>query len=186
MKLTTVTGRLLLSGPLVAALCGPASAQTSASFEVTEHDINAGGHSLDASRPTSASFRISQDAIGDAVVRSTLASASYGGNGGFVARYAPPGEVHGVRFLDKINLIWSHEPSAGTYNLYRNALASLPGNFGSCYQSALVAPAFLETDVPPQALGWHYLVTAENRLREEGTKGRTASGVVRSNPSACP
>lgn len=186
MKPTTMTGRLLLAGALVAALRGPASAQTSASFEVTEHVINAGGHPLDASRPASASFRISHGAIGDAAVQRTLSSASYGGNGGFVARYAPPGEVQGVQFLDKIDLSWSHEPSVGAYNLYRNTLASLPGNYGSCYQSALVAPPFGESEVPAQGSGWHYLVTAENRLREEGTKGRTGSGAERSNPAACP
>ena len=186
MKPTTMTGRLLLAGPLLAALCGPASAQSSASFAVTENAINAGGHPLDASRPASASFRVSFGALGDAAVRSTLSSPSYRGDGGFVARYAPPGEVNGVRFLDKTNLIWSDEPSTGTYNLYRNTLASLPGNFGSCYHSALVAPSFGETDVPASGSGWHYLITAENRLREEGTKGRTSSGAARSNLSSCP
>lgn len=181
-----MTVRLLLAGPLLAALCGHAAAQTSASFKVTESVINAGGHPLDANRPASASFRISHGAIGDAAGRGTLSSASYRGDGGFVARYAPPGEVYGVQFLDKINLTWSHEPSVGTYNLYRNTLASLPGNFGGCYQSALAGSQFGETDAPPEGSGWHYLITAENRLREEGTKGHTSSGAERSNPSACP
>ena len=158
---------------LIAALCGPASAQSSASFKVTDHTLNAGGHPLDASPPVSASFKISHGTIGDAA-------------GGFVVRYAPPGEVRGVQFLDKVNLAWSREPSAGTYNLYRNTLASLPGDFGSCYQSALAGPQFGETDAPAQGSGWLYLVTAENRLLEEGTKGNTSSGAVRSNPSACP
>jgi hypothetical protein len=186
MKATTMTGRLLFAGPLLAALCAPASAQTSASFKVTENTINAGGHPLDTSRPASASFRISHGAIGDAAVRNVLSSASYRGDGGFVGRYAPPGEVHDVQFLDKVNLTWSHEPSVGTYNLYRNTLASLPGNYGSCYQSALIGPQFGETDAPAPGTGWLYLVTAENRLREEGTKGHTSSGAMRSNPSSCP
>jgi hypothetical protein len=186
MRPATATGRLLFAAPLIAVLCGPASAQTSASFKVTESVINAGGHPLDASRPGSASFRISHGAIGDAAARSVLSSASYRGDGGFVARYAPPGEVHGVQFLDKINLTWSHEPSVGIYNLYRSTLASLPGNYGSCYQPALVGPPYGETDAPAQGSGWLYLVTAENRLREEGTKGHTSSGAERSNLSACP
>jgi len=186
MKATTMTGRLLLSGPLLVVLCGHAEAQTGASFEVTEHVINAGGHPLDASRPASASFRISHDAVGDAAVRSMFSSASYRADGGFVVRYAPPGEVNGVQFLDKINLTWSHEPSIGTYNLYRNTLASLPGDYGSCYQSALVGPPFGETDAPAPGSGWHYLITAENRLREEGTKGRRSDGVERPNATACP
>lgn len=158
---------------VVPALCGTVEAQTSASFKVTDHTVNAGGHPLDAIRPASASFRISHGAIGDAA-------------GGFVVRYAPPGEVRGLQFLDKINLTWSHEPSAGSYNLYRNTLASLPGNYGSCYQPALIGPPFGETDAPAQGSGWLYLVTAENRLREEGTKGFTGSGAERINPSACP
>ena len=74
----------------------------------------------------------------------------------------------------------------GTYNLYRQTLVSLPGTFGSCYQAALVGPQFGETEVSAQGSGWLYLVTAENRLREEGTKGRTSSGAERSNLSACP
>jgi len=177
---------MVFAVPLLVALCGPASAQTSASFKLTERAINAGGHPLDAIRPASASYRITLGAIGDAAVRNALSSASYRGDGGFVGRYAPPGEVQGVRFLDKTNLTWSHEPSVGTYNLYRNTLASLPGDFGSCYQSALVAPPFGEANAPAQGSGWHYLVTAKNRLREEGTKGRTSIGAERSNLASCP
>lgn len=186
MRPTTRTGRLLGALPLVTALCAPVSAQTSASFKVTESVLNAGGHPLDASRPASASFRISLGAIGDAAVRRVMSSATYRGDGGFVLRYVPPGEVSGVKFLDKINLAWNHEPSIGTYNLYRNTLASLPGNFGSCYQSALAGAQFGETAAPAQNSGWLYLVTAKNRLREEGTKGRTSSGAERGNPSPCP
>ena len=171
---------------LLLALSGYVDAQTSTSFKVTENAINAGGHPLDASRPASASFRISLGTLGDATVPSVPSSASYRGDGGFVARYAPPGEVRGVQFLSKINLTWSHEPSIGTYNLYRNTLASLPGNFGSCYQFALVGPPFGETSAPPPGSGWHYLITAENRLREEGTKGRTSSGTERSDSTPCP
>jgi len=171
---------------LLVALGGHASAQTSASFKLTEQAVNAGGHPPDASRPASASFRISLGAIGDTAGRNALSSASYRGDGGFVVRYTPPGEVQGVRFLDKVNLTWNNEPSIGSYNLYRNTLASLPGNFGSCYQTALVGAAFSENDAPAQGSGWHYLVTAENRLREEGTKGHTSTGAVRNNLAPCP
>ena len=181
MKAATILGGLLL-----AALNGHVEAQTSASFKVTEHTINAGGHPQDAIRPVSASFRVSFGAIGGAAARSTLSSASYAGNGGFVARYAPPGEVQGLRFVDKINLVWNHEPTMGTYNLYRNTLASLPGNFGGCYQPSLIGPQFGEIDVPAQGSGWHYLITAENRLGEEGTKGQMSTGAMRTNASSCP
>jgi len=94
---------------LLAALSGHAQAQTSASFKVTEHVVNSGGHPHDGSRPASASFAISHGAIGDAAGRGILSSASYRGDGGFVVRYAPPGEVNGVRFVDKINLAWNYE-----------------------------------------------------------------------------
>ena len=171
---------------LLVAPCGFVSAQTSASFKLTENVVNAGGNPQGAIRPASASFKISLDAIGGAAPRGALSSASYRGDGGFAARYAPPGEVSGVRFVDKTNLTWSHEPSVGTYNLYRSTLASLPGSFGNCHQSALAGPAFEDANVPAPASGWLYLVTARNRLREEGTKGYTSSGAERSNLSSCP
>ena len=182
-KTTAIAGTIVW---LATVLGGSAAAQTSASFKLTEDVINAGGNPLDGNRPASASFKISHDAIGDAAIRGTLSSASYRADGGFVVRYGPVGEVHGVRFLDGTNLTWNHEPSAETYNLYRSTLASLPGNFGSCLQFGLAGPPFVENAEPEQGSGWYYLVTAENRLRQEGTKGHRSNGAERPNTAPCP
>ena len=176
---------LLLGGWLAAALCGPAAAQTSTSFKLTENVLNAGGNPLDGARPASASFTISYDALGDAVAGSALISASYRAEGGFVIRYRPAGEVHGVRFTDGTSLSWDDGASVGTYNLYRNTLASLPGDLGGCYQSALAGPPFVETATPPSGSGWFYLVTAENLLHQEGSKGHRSDGTERPNAAPC-
>jgi hypothetical protein len=177
---------VLVAGWVVAAVCGPAAAQTSASFKVTESVVHAGGNPLDGARPTSASFRVGHDAIGDGAVGSAMASTSYRAAGGFVGRYRPAGEVPGVRFTDRTSLHWNHDPSARTYNLYRNVLSSLPGNYGSCYQSGLAASPFVEAGAPAQGSGWYYLVTAENLLRQEGTKGQRSDGSERPNAEPCP
>lgn len=179
------TGGMLLGGWLAAALCGPAAAQTSTSLKLTESVLNAGGNPLDGARPASASFRISHDALGDATTGSALISASYRAEGGFVIRYRPAGLVHGVRFTDETSLSWDDEALVGTYNLYRNTLASLPGDFGSCYQSALAGPPFVETATPASGSGWFYLVTAESLLHEEGSKGHRSDGTERPNPAPC-
>ena len=170
---------------LAAALCGPAAAQTSTSFKLTESVLNAGGNPLDGARPVSAGFRISFDALGDTVAGIALTSASYRADGSFVVRYRPAGEVHGLRFTGVTGLAWDDEPSTGTYNVYRNTLASLPGDMGGCHQSALAGPSFVETETPPSGTGWFYLVTAENLLRQEGTKGRSSDGTERPNAIPC-
>jgi hypothetical protein len=47
------------------------------------------------------------------------------------------------------------------------------------------AAAILDA-VPDPGQGFFYLVTARNRLAEEGTKGSTSAGVPRSNAFPCP
>jgi hypothetical protein len=176
---------VLVAAWIVAALSEPAAAQASASFVLSENAIHAGGNPRDGARPESASFRITPDAIGDAAGASSLASDSYRAEGGFVVRYRPPGDVHGVRFTSKVELTWDHEPSSVTYNLYRDTLASLPGGYGSCEGSA-AGPPFVDSGAPAQGAGWYYLVTAENRLWQEGTKGRRSDGTERTNAAPCP
>ncbi len=186
VRLGTAVGTIV--GFLVAALCalsGPAAAQTSASFKLTESVLNAGGNPLDGSRPTSANFRIAFDAIGG-LPGGRLTAPSYRAGGGFVATHAPTGDVLGVRFSGRTTLTWSRDPSAGTYNLYRNTLASLPGDYGSCYAPALTGPPYADAAVPAPGSGWFYLVTARNRLGEEGTKGHRSDGTERVNGTPCP
>jgi len=169
-----------------AVLCGSAAAQTSASFKLAESVINAGGNPRDGSGLASASFGISHDTIGDAAVGPGQNSTTYRAEAGFLVRYAPAGEVHGLRFDGAMSLAWNHEPSAAAYNLYRATLVSLPGSYGSCHQSALADPFFTEAAAPPQGSGWYYLVTAKNRLAQEGTKGAGSDGTERPNPAPCP
>src|SRR5262245_7192539 len=102
-------------------LAPPVVAQTSAGFKLTETAINAGGNPRDGQRPSSASFKVSLDAIGGRAIASFL-SASFHGSGGFVSSYRPPKEVLGVRFNNDFVLAWDGDPSAGTYNLYRATL----------------------------------------------------------------
>jgi hypothetical protein len=164
----------------------PCAAQTSASFKLTEATINNGGNPTQGSTLTSSHFHIKLDAIGDGVVGAGLASASFHSDAGFVADYPPPGEVAGLRFASKTSLLWNDERSVGTYDLYRDLLTNIPGAYGTCYQSALPSASWTESPNPPTNSGWFYLVAAENRLRDEGTKGFVSGGTERSNTAACP
>lgn len=146
--------------------------------------VAAGGHPLQGTRMSSASYRISLDALGD--VSGVRSSASFRLEGGFVSRYAPPGEVKHLGFTTKSHLVWDGERSVGTYNVYRAVLTSLPGTFGGCLAAGVAPPAFDDLAIPGPGTGLAYLVTAENRLREEGTKGTSSNGVRRLNAPACP
>jgi hypothetical protein len=174
---------VLLAG-LIAA---PALAQQSPSYKLEEFALNAGGHPQDGAILASASFHVRLDAVGDAVARSGLSGPSFRVDGGFVGAYPPPGEVLGLRFVDSATLMWRPERSVGVYNLYRDLLSALSGgSYGTCRQYDLAAETTIETGAPPAGNGWFYLVTAENRLREEGTKGTNSSGAERPNVHPCP
>jgi hypothetical protein len=177
--------RVLLVLAIVCAL--PAAAQESDNYRLTEHTFNAGGHPADGVSLTSASYRVSLDAIGDSVTARWLGGASYQMDGGFVSAYPPPGEVNDLLFADAATLVWSPDGSGGHYNLYRALMSTLPGSeYGSCEQPGLAGETAFDADVPPASDCYFYLVTAENRLHEEGTKGWSSSGAERSNPSPCP
>ena len=160
-------------------------AQTSASYQLTESVFNSGGNP--APVVTSASYQVTLDSIGDSVSGGNLASASYNSSPGFPAAYPPPGEVATVTFSNKTTLTWTPEGSTGTYNLYRGLLSDLPGNYGACKLPAnIVGETTTDTDVPGSGQCYFYLVTAENRLAEEGTKGTDSEGTPHPNPSPCP
>ena len=127
----------------------------------------------------SASYRIRLDAIGDSVVGRTLASASYHIDAGFVAAYPPPGEVGALRFVSKTGLSWDPEKSVGVYNLYRGPLGALPGDSGACLQGQIASTSASDPATPATGQIYVYLVTAENRLGEEGTRGHASSGAER-------
>ena len=169
------------------ASSGLALAQQSASHRLTEHTFNAGGHPAAGVVVGSASHRVSLDALGDAFSPGMLGSASNQLGGGFVTVYPPPSEVQQLRFSDKVTLLWSPEPSVGTYNLYRGALTSLSGlGYGACRTNAIAGATTADPDPAAQGQGFFYLVTAKNLLQEEGIKGRASSGALRPNLAPCP
>lgn len=171
---------------LAILIVGAVQAQESPGFDLREHTINSGGHPDQGSVLQSSSFRISLDAIGDAVQPMRVSSSSYSVSGGFVGTYPPPGEVSGLRFKNRTLLAWDGEPSTGAYNLYRDLLGALTGgDFGQCFKRDLPDTDEPDAEVPGPGEGFFYLVTAKNRLEEEGTKGESSSGAYRGGTS-CP
>jgi hypothetical protein len=177
---------LLLLAPLLVLLAPEALAQQSSRFILSEWTINDGGDPLNGSSAASASFHVTLDAIGDGVVATGLGSASWHLDSGFVDVYAPPGEVQGQLFTNAMSMTWIPEKSVGEYEVYRGLLSGLPGGYGACFLSALASAAATDSGAPPLGDGWFYLVTAKNRLGEEGTKGYDSNGAMRANPSPCP
>jgi hypothetical protein len=182
--------RLVLFATVFAALGAaqaPAAAQTSPSFRLTESTLNAGGHPRAGQVLQSLSFRVSLDSLGEGIVGRGLAGGGFRLDASFLAAYPPPGEVGGLHLPDPATATWNHEPSAGTYNLYRDPLSALSGaNAGSCFQSALAATSATLPDTPPSGGGFFYLVTVRNRLSEEGTLGSASGGAERTSPAPCP
>jgi len=165
----------------------PALAQQGPTYKLTEHAFNAGGHPANGTILSSATFRVSIDAIGDSVAMKLLSGPTYRMEGSFVAAYPPPGEVFGLQFTAPDTLAWDGERSAGVYNLYRDTMSELSSlGYGECHQPGLFGRTTSETEVPPSGDGFFYLVTVENRLGEEGTKG-FANGIgERANTAPCP
>ena len=164
-----------------------AAAQTSASFKLEEHVFNNGGHPDSGIVVTSASFRVTFDALGDGIAAFGLSGPSFHSDAGFGAAYPPPGEVLNLRFASGTTFVWDPEKSVGVYNLYRDLLSALAGlDYGQCDQYDLLGETATDGDAPPASDGYFYLVTAENRRGEEGTKGFDSSDAERPNPSACP
>lgn len=165
-----------------------AIAQSSASYELSEHTLNSGGAS-GGSSPASAGFQVSLAAIGELATEPAVAEASspsFSVSGGFTPAYPAPGEVLGLLFDDATTLSWNTEHSAGTYNLYRDSLGSLAGlGYGMCEQPGLTSATATDSDTPAAGDGYFYLVTVTNRLREEGTKGFDADGAERAG-NVCP
>jgi len=176
------TAVLLLGVVLVCSV----SAQESTSYKLNEHTFNAGGNPADGVVLTSASYKITLDAIGDSVVQTGLSSSSYRMDGGFGSAYPPPGEVLELEFTDAQTLVWGRERSVGVYNLYRGLVDGLDGSvYGSCEEPNIATNTATDSDPVPSGDGYFYLVTAENRLGEEGTKGVDSSDSVRDG-NVCP
>jgi hypothetical protein len=165
----------------------PALAQTSASYHLNEHTLNAGGQPANGTVSTSASFHLKLDAIGDAVVGSGMTSASFHADGGFVGVYPPPGEVRGLAFTSVSSMVWNPEKSVGQYEMYSDLISQLQsGGTGTCLQSGLTSESATDTTTPALGSGLFYIVTARNLLNEEGTKGYKTGGAERPNTLPCP
>jgi hypothetical protein len=96
---------------------------------------------------------------------------------GFVSGYPPPGEVYNVWFEDASTMHWNPERSVGTYHLYRDDTCSHPD---------LTDPLASIPDVPGVDTFYSYLVTAMNRISEEGTQGYKSDSSERTNADPCP
>jgi hypothetical protein len=176
-------------------LGGVCLAQTSASFSLEEHVLNAGGAPGAGIELASASFHMTLASIGDAVAMTGLASASFQAELGFDVAFLPPGEVAAgcsglagscLVFLDPQTLVWPPEKSAGVYNLYRDRIQNLTSlNYGGCASQHLPLPMATVSETVAPGDGYFYLVTVENRLGEEGTKGFRHGGIEREG-TVCP
>jgi hypothetical protein len=165
----------------------PATAQQSKNYRLTEHSLNAGGHPADGQVMASASFKVSYDAVGAPTVQSGMAAPSFRMDTSFGAAYPPPGEVTGLHFAGDDLLSWNAERSAGVYGVYRDLVSQLPGlEYGVCLRGALAQTSLTDTSTPPLGRAYFYLVTARNRLGEEGTKGHDSVGNERANDAPCP
>lgn len=174
---------------VLAMLLGTARAfaQQSASFRIRESHINEGGNPIGGATLSSASYRVRLDAVGDSVTGIGLSAASYKLDTGFVAAYPPPGETVTLRFTGSQTLSWDAERSVGAYEVYRDATTALAGGAtGACFQLDVPSENATDASIPLDGDGFFYLVTARNRLGEEGTKGFRGGGVERPNPTPCP
>lgn len=173
---------------VLAAVCLPiVHAQTSASYKMQESVFNAGGRPNQGTVATSASFRVTIDAVGDGVIGTGLGSTSYHMAAGFAAPHRPPGEVQGLAVLgDKQTFQWDWEPTSTAFDVYRDPLSLLPTEFGSCQASRVATNSWADANVPTAGAGWFYLVTGENDLWEEGTMGAETGPIERPNTAPCP
>jgi hypothetical protein len=171
---------------LLALGAGEAAAQQSTSHTFEEHVFNAGGHPRAGVAPASASHRLTLGSIGDPFAFHRAFGTTMTVDSSFVLAYGPPAEVESLRFTNPTTLVWNPHHSAGRYNVYRDSLTALAGlGYGACAQEGLVAPTATDTLPIPPGSGRFFLVTVENRLAEEGTKGFGSGGVERTG-TVCP
>jgi hypothetical protein len=162
-------------------------AQQSPSFQLEEHTFNAGGHPTGGTALSSTSFWLTLGALGQGVAAPGLASASFAMDGGFIATYPPPGEVESLRFADETTLAWDGERSVGDYGLYQGLITEpFDPDYGICQPPGIDGQTTTVAATPGLGETLFVLVTARNRLGEEGSKGFKTDGQERDNPVACP
>jgi hypothetical protein len=162
-------------------------AQESTNFKLKEHIFNEGGNPENGIILSSANFKVTLDAIGEALVGTSLSSASFHMDAGFVPPYPPPGEVLNLMLQsDHETLIWDPEKSRGSYSLYRDLLSNIKPDYGACKEYGITDETTTDSEDPGVGNGYFYLVTVRNRLAEEGTKGYDSADAERSNLNPCP
>jgi hypothetical protein len=182
-KLCRLLGALALLAGLAAI--PDARAQSSASYRLEETSVNSGGHPGAGVVLTSASFRITQESVGQSLAHVRLNGPTLVMEGGFVSLNPPPVEVTNLLFNDVTTLAWDPQPAAA-YEVYRGPLGFLPGTVGPCFANALPVESPMDATVPPTGGGYFYLVTARNGLLEESPKGYGSNGTLEGNPAPCP
>ena len=161
-------------------------AQSSSSYRLSESTFNLGGRPQEGQIASSASYAVTLDSIGEAIAARSLFSSSFHMDGSFLNTYAPPGEVADLRLDTPTHLLWSAQSAAGTYNVYRGTITALPGDYGVCLEPGIPTTETTDSLLPGIGVTHFYVVTAANRLGEEGTKGFNSSGAERPNVSPCP
>ncbi len=171
---------------LAAVMASSVRAQSSANYQLTQGVINCGGDPQNSTVLASTSYQVTLDAIGDAVAGGPLASAGFTSDVGLPPSLKPPGEVLDLRFSTQTTLTWQPEHSVGSYSVYRGLLSHVPANYGSCLVSNLATELATDSDTPSVGQCFVYLVTAHNRIDDEGPLGSTSSGAPIPNNSPCP
>ena len=172
----------------VAATFSMVHAQQSTNFKLDEHVLNSGGSPVSGtgSSLSSTNFRVRLSSLGEGLIGPALSSASFRVDSGFTQGLLPAGETNGLIFTSQNTLEWNTHLSAGTYNLYRDLHSNLAGfGFGQCEQQGLAGTGATDVDPVPTGDAFFYLVTVENRLGEEGTKGPQSDGTERLG-NTCP
>jgi len=174
----------VLTALLLGKIAPSLYAQTSPSYQNQEHMVNGGGNPAPALDSTN--FKITLSSIGEGLSGTGMSSAGYQMSGGFEPLYPPPGEVLNLTFTSKSTLVWNPESSVGTYDVYRGLISSLPVSYGVCLASGLTLDQTTDATSPAAGQCFFYLVTAKNRLAEEGTMGKKSDGTPRPDTAPCP
>ena len=153
------------------------NAQQSADFKIEQGTFNNGGNP--SPELASANYMMTLDSIGDGVAATGMTSADNQVDSGLPSDFRPPGEVANLLFTDTSTITWDPEPSVGSYNLYSGDITTLPGTYGTKVQSGIVAANTTYSENPDPGQCVYFIVTASNRLSEEGTKGTDSSGTPR-------
>ncbi len=96
-----------------------------------------------------------------------------------------PGEVQGLRFLDKTHLDWSLEAGSTAYQVHRGSLSSLGYAYPLTCLGSAAAPSFVVAEVPSSGTGYVFLVSGTAAGGSQGTLG-FGTCVERSNFNPCP